>query len=122
MSVGNVNSSERGTGARFNDGKPAFDLLPLFVLTPALEVLDYGRRKYAAWNWCKGQPYSVVMASMLRHLSAFQAGEDTDPESGLSHVGHILCNALFLSFMWLRCRDMDDRPEQITEAYHDVRA
>lgn len=31
-----------------------------------------------------------------RHLAAWAAGEERDPESGLSHLGHALCNAVFL--------------------------
>jgi len=36
-------------------------------------------------------------------------GEDNDPESKLSHVGHILCNAMFLSYMSIFRKDLDDR-------------
>ena len=36
-------------------------------------------------------------------------GEDNDPESGLPHLGHIQCNALFLSWMMEHRPDLDDR-------------
>lgn len=36
-------------------------------------------------------------------------GEDNDPESKLSHIGHIQCNALFLSWMMENRKDLDDR-------------
>ena len=42
-------------------------------------------------------------------MNAFIGGEDNDGESKLSHVGHILCNAMFLSYMFLFRKDMDDR-------------
>ena len=60
-------------------------------------------------NWKKGLKYTEVTESLQRHLNAFIEGEENDPESKLSHVGHILCNAMFLSYMSLFRNDMDDR-------------
>ena len=60
-------------------------------------------------NWKKGLKYTEVCESLQRHLNAFIDGEDNDPESKLSHVGHILCNAMFLSYMHIFRKDMDDR-------------
>ena len=54
MPVGDVDSDAKGSGARFNDGKPAFDLVPLVALEDCAKVFEYGRRKYASWNWAKG--------------------------------------------------------------------
>jgi hypothetical protein len=97
MTVGDIESNLRGSGARFNAGKPAMELIPLGGLEPAARVFEYGAKKYAAWNWAKGMPWSVVVGCMMRHLAAMQRGEDLDPESGLPHVGHLLCNALMLA-------------------------
>ena len=30
----------------------------------------------------------------MRHMAAWQAGEDLDPESGRNHLGHAMCNLL----------------------------
>lgn len=116
--IGDLESKERGTGARFNSGKPAMELIPLEALYPAARVFDYGRNKYAEWNWAKGMPWSVPIACMLRHIAAIQSGEDMDPESGELHIGHVLCNALMLAHYYQHCRDMDDRPNELTEQYH----
>lgn len=97
MAIGNVKSDARGTGARFNDGKVPLELIPLIGLESAAAVFGYGAKKYAAWNWAKGMPWSTVTGCMLRHLSAIQRGEDIDPESGLPHIGHLMCNALMLA-------------------------
>jgi hypothetical protein len=97
MSIGDVNSDERGSGARFNSGKPRLDLVPIIGLESAAQVFEYGAQKYASWNWAKGMPWSAVVGCLMRHLSAIQRGEDLDPESGLPHVGHLMCNALMLA-------------------------
>ena len=97
MTIGDVNSNERGSGSRFNGGKPRLDLIPLMGLEDCANVFEYGSKKYAPWNWAKGMPWSAVVGCMLRHLSAIQRGEDLDPESGLPHVGHLMCNAVMLA-------------------------
>jgi hypothetical protein len=74
-----------------------------------VEVLEFGAQKYAAWNWTKGLSITEICESMKRHLDAFMEGEDNDKESGISHVGHIQCNALFLAWMLQHRPDMDDR-------------
>jgi hypothetical protein len=60
-------------------------------------------------NWKKGLKYSEICESLQRHLNAFVQGENNDPESKLAHIGHILCNAMFLSYMTLFRTDLDDR-------------
>lgn len=81
---------------RFNTGKVQLHLIDLNALEPMAKVLEFGAKKYAAWNWRKGMPISKTLDSMLRHISALQRGEYVDQESGLPHIGHIQCNALFL--------------------------
>ena len=39
-----------------------------------------------------------VLDCMQRHLAALMDGEVFDKESGLPHIGHILCNAKFYSY------------------------
>lgn len=97
MTVGDIESQAKGTGTRFNAGKPDLALIPLIGLESAAMVFAYGAQKYAPWNWAKGMNWSVVVSCMMRHLSAIQRGEDLDSESGLPHVGHLMCNALMLA-------------------------
>jgi hypothetical protein len=110
MSVGNVDSQDRGSGARFNDGKARLDLIPLSSLTDCANVFDYGRKKYAAWNWAKGMDWSVPYGCLLRHMAAWFNGEDNDPESGLPHLGHAMCNLVMLSTFARTFQEGDDRP------------
>ena len=98
------------TGAlRYNETKPKWGLVDFDALISMVRVLEYGEKKYNAHNWKKGLPYTSTIESMLRHIYAFLKGEDIDPESGLPHTGHIMCNAMFLDYYSQYCEDMDDR-------------
>lgn len=110
MPVGDVDSDAKGSGARYNDGKPAFDLVPLVALEDCAKVFEYGRRKYASWNWAKGMEWSIPLACILRHLSAWQRGEDNDHESGLPHLGHVMCNLVMLTTYARTYPEGDNRP------------
>lgn len=96
-------------GDRFNTGKLKWSLVSWRALAPMVQVLMFGAEKYDDHNWKKGLKFTEVTESLQRHLNAFIEGEDNDPESKLSHVGHILCNAMFLSYMSIFRKDMDDR-------------
>lgn len=96
-------------GDRFNTGKLKWGLVSWKALAPMVQVLEFGAKKYDDWNWTKGLKYTEVCESLLRHVHAFMQGENNDPESKLTHVGHILCNAMFLSYMFLFKKVMDDR-------------
>lgn len=110
MGIGDINSTERGTGARFNDGKTRFDLIPLTSLKDCADVFEHGMKKYSAWNWAKGMPWSVPYGCMLRHLEAWYRGEDFDSESKLPHLGHVMCNLIMLSHYAHYYKEGDDRP------------
>lgn len=96
-------------GLRYNEDKLKWSLVDFDSLENMVHVLMYGEKKYDSHNWKKGLPYTSTVESMLRHLYAFLKGEDIDPESGLPHTGHIMCNAMFLDYYSQYCKDMDDR-------------
>ena len=116
MSIGDVNSKERGSGARYNDGKVALELIPGIALEDCARVFDYGRKKYAAWNWAKGMQWMVPFGCLLRHLYAWARGEDNDPESGLPHLGHAMCNLVMLTTFARTYPEGDDRPKGLFDA------
>lgn len=82
---------------KFDQEKPRMDLLPFDALVAVADVLTYGARKYAADSW-RTIPDATQRyeAAMLRHLAAYKAGEVVDAKSGLPHLAHLACNALFL--------------------------
>ncbi len=96
-------------GMRFNEGKARWGLVPQSALLPMVQVLEFGAKKYAAHNWMKGLSITQICESMKRHLDSFMEHENNDPESGISHIGHIQCNAMFLSWMMENRPDLDDR-------------
>jgi len=108
--IGDVNSNEKGSGARYNGNKPDMSLIPLWTLEEEAKVWDYGTKKYNAWNWAKGMPWSVPYACAMRHLSAWQRGEEIDPESGQPHLAHVMCNIRMLTLYATTYPEGDDRP------------
>lgn len=88
-------SNERGL--RYNDGKLRMDLIPPEVRIMLAQVLSYGAQKYTERNWELGMPYSEMLASLYRHLSAWEMGQMYDYESGLPHLWHVMFNVAALA-------------------------
>ena len=108
--IGDVNSTERGTGARYNSGKADLSLIPLCTLEGEARVWEFGAKKYARNNWMKGQAWSVPLACALRHLAKWQSGEDLDEDSQESHLSHAICNLRMLTLYSTNFIEGDDRP------------
>ena len=82
---------------RYNENKLRYDLAPAIAQREYAKVWTMGANKYEPRNWEKGMPYSEVIASAMRHLEAIRLGEEIDPESGLLHAAHLMCNAAILT-------------------------
>ena len=96
-------------GVKFDGDKPRMDLIDRAAMEELAHVLGFGANKYAAHNWRKGINYSRLVGAALRHIHAFNDGEDKDPESGYSHIGHAMCCLMFLMGTIKHNPDMDDR-------------
>jgi hypothetical protein len=98
------------TGAlKFDSGKPGMNLLSREALEQIALVMDFGKQKYDAHNWRKGFQWSRPLSAAMRHIMAFNDGEDKDPESGLSHLAHAACCIMFLLEFEKTHKDLDDR-------------
>lgn len=94
------------TGMKYDSGKPRMDLL-VDGCPNALEavagVLTFGAQKYAAHSWhTVPEGETRYKAALLRHLIAHGKGELHDEESGLLHLAHAACDALFILELELR--------------------
>ena len=84
---------------RFNEGKLQWSMMDSDSMAPMIQVLMYGAKKYDRDNWKKACPKRLdLMDSLMRHAMKIIAGESVDPESGLPHIGHLMCNAMFYSY------------------------
>ena len=124
-------------GLRYNDNKPKWSLVDFTSLESMVRVLEYGAHKYSIFedkngkqykgseitkeeaenlkeiysgkdNWKNGMPVSKIMESLLRHAFAILDGESTDKESGEEHIGHLMCNAMFVSYMLKNKPELND--------------
>lgn len=100
-----------GSGANKHlEGKLRVELITPHMTIGLAEVLTYGSRKYDDNNWLKGIPLSVSYGAAQRHLVRFYGGEDIDPESGLHHLKHAMCNiAMMIHQIESGRNDLDDR-------------
>lgn len=99
------------TGRKDDSGKPSFHLLPDDALAEVQKVLDFGATKSGARNWEKGMAWTRLWNALMRHAWAWMRRESADPETGLSHMAHLTCCALFLLAYEKRMVGADDRPE-----------
>lgn len=93
----------------FSTGKLGLDQLDLRVLVEDALVMNYGEYKYERDNWRKGNNYSEMLGSALRHVMAFALGEDFDPESGLHHLAQARINLMFVRNWQINGVGTDDR-------------
>ena len=49
-------------------------------------------------NWKNPMNLIKILESLQRHVAAIMDGEEFDPESGLSHMGHVMANAMMYNY------------------------
>ena len=96
-------------GKKHDGEKVRMDLLPPEMETAVAAVLTFGAAKYGDRNWEKGMKWGRVYAAMRRHMNAWWAGEDNDPETGMPHTWHAACCVAFLIAYQSRGIGTDDR-------------
>lgn len=84
-------------GTKYDQGKLEWTMYPWDAATEELKILMYGAEKYEKDNWKKVEPDRYGNA-IMRHVIAYLSGEKIDPESGMSHLAHVRCNAAFLMY------------------------
>lgn len=92
------------SGIKNDSGKRQWWYMDTFWqdLEQVVDVLEYGDSKYSAddgSNWKRlDNPEQRFNDALLRHNLAYRKGEKNDPETGKSHLAHLITNALFLMY------------------------
>lgn len=105
-------------GTKHDQQKLRFDLIPPEAEEALARVLTFGAQKYGDRNWEKGINYSRLVAALRRHLNSWMSGELIDPETGESHLNHVLCNTAFLvAFEQRKQQELDDIHRDVVLAH-----
>jgi len=91
---GNFNYLGVNKAAKKNDkkdGKVPLEYLRLDGISEMCEVFAFGASKYGKDNYLLGHHIDQLTAATLRHILAFQSGEELDPETKKSHIAHAQC-------------------------------
>ena len=60
------------------------------ILDELTMAMEHGIAKYGRNNWKKGMEWSRLLDAGMRHGIAILRGEDIDPDSGNTHLAHML--------------------------------
>lgn len=107
----NLSPNKSESGSLKNDSDK-FD--PTMLTIELVELLSrvrmFGAKKYARNNFkITGFKYTRSLAAALRHIFQFLNGEDNDPESNLSHLGHAVASLEHCIYDSVHHPNNDDR-------------
>lgn len=69
-----------------------------------------GARKYGAFNWRESAVgTSTYLDAIKRHISAYEAGEECAPDSGIPHLAHVMAGCGILLDAKLHNSLVDER-------------
>lgn len=97
------------TGKKNDQNKVPIDLIPYEGLEEIAKVLAAGEIKYGTANWANGIEIRRLLSAAMRHIGAFNAGEDFDNETQTLHLANAACNMIFAIWMMRYRPDMDNR-------------
>ncbi len=81
-------------------------------------ALKYGRHNYRG----VGVRSSVYYDATIRHLFSWWEGEDTDPDSGMSHITKAIASLTVLRDAMIQEKLDDDRPPRSKKFYLELNA
>jgi hypothetical protein len=81
-------TQESSAGVKNDSEKVDLSLLTRASMEAEATALMFGAKKYHRHNFRKGFENHRLIAAAMRHIVAFNDGEDLDPESGLCHLNH----------------------------------
>jgi hypothetical protein len=97
-------------------------VIPQRVIAETGLAMLEGARKYGSYNWRDAGVRASVYydAVVTRHLGAWWEGQDTDPDSGLSHVTKAIAGLTILRDSMMHGNWVDDRPIAADESWVHV--
>lgn len=102
----------------FGDRKVPLHLVPAPAMAAIAMGLKDGSRKYGAYNWrTLAVETQTYVGATLRHLMAWQDGEDIDPDSGNSHLAHAMASLAILVDALESGNVVDNRPPKGAGAF-----
>jgi hypothetical protein len=84
-------------------------MIPRTALEQEANIFYFGAKKYGRDNYKNGMKWTRLVDACLRHVIAFADGENTDPESGQSHLAHARCCLAMLLYYENKQVGEDDR-------------
>lgn len=103
--------STDATGVKHDDSKPALQYIPKAAMFAMGDAFAHGAKKYGAFNYRGGLAVTRTLAAAVRHIYQFLDGENLDPESLKSHLGHAMASIAMTIDTLEHRPDLDDRPK-----------
>ena len=80
-----------------SDGKYQSHYIPPGNLSDLAAVFQHGGEKYGRFNWRESHiKETTYWGAIDRHFDAWKGGESIDPDSGKSHLYHIIASCMIL--------------------------
>ena len=87
------------TVKKFDGGKPDISIIPPEYTDAVAQAFMDGEKKYGRYNYRGGMEWSRLLSAALRHINAFNKGEDVASDSGVHHLGHAgACLAMLMDY------------------------
>ena len=86
-----------------------FGQIPVNALLELARQYGVGAEKYTAHNFRKGYEFSKSFDALMRHAWTWWNGEETDPETGTSHMAAVAWHAFNLMTLLDEHPEFDDR-------------
>jgi len=84
-------------GHKADEGKARLDLVYWPLVFELAKVLEHGAKKYGDTNYrLVHNARRRYFAAGMRHFLAWWNGEKIDPDTGLTHLSHLLANIQIL--------------------------
>jgi len=99
VKYGNMLMNAETGFTKFDAGKIKYSVFPNSVLEDVIRVMMFGANKYGMDNWKLCEDPTRYYDAGRRHEESWKSGEKFDPESGLPHLAHAICNWVFAHYI-----------------------